>query len=327
MAWQLAAFNSRPFKAGQSVYPRSDVEGIQWQVGEPLDGAWAKRTIGFPDTSTRRPVATKYWRGVAFKNCGQLSLESAAFLSFARIMKTNHSVSSAQRRFKVPRLSAVPWPQSPLLELPAGSLRSYYCGRILTADHFVLAVGLSPEHYLAVSRAPGVGPVDIALEQAIGFLYGRGAVVIRTHLRAPLMWFAENHGDFSWKKCLVFFARIFLSSDPTDPPWIPSMIWPVVPLGVVASAGMDHWRRVNEVLEGVEMADSGLLTQLGTSLAAMARRWEFYMARMVVLSLRAGDYDADDRKLVEACDRLLFSIMARFEPGYKLLPATTMRLL
>ena len=242
-------------------------------------------------------------------------------------MTTNHAVSSAQRRFKAPRLSAVPWPQSPLLELPAGSLRSYDCGRILTADHFVLAVGLSPRHYLAVSRAPGVGPVDATLEQAIGFLYAYGAVVIRTHLRAPLMWFAENHGDFSWKKCLVFFARFFLSSDPTDPPWIPPMIWPVVPLGIIASSGMDHLRCVNEVVEGVEAADSDLLTQLGTSLSAMARRWEFYLARLVVLSQRAGAYDADDRKLVETCDRLLLSIMGRFDPGYALLPATTMRLL
>jgi hypothetical protein len=48
---------------------------------------------------------------------------------------------------------------------------------------------------------------------------------------------------------------------------------------------------------------------------------------MVVLSQRAGAYDADDRKLVEACDRLLFKIMVNFEPVYKLLPATTMRLL
>jgi len=242
-------------------------------------------------------------------------------------MTTHHAISSAQRRFKTPRLSAARWWYSPLLELPAGALRNFDCGRILVADHFVLAVELSPRHYLAVSRAPGVGTVGATLEQAIGFLSAHGAVVIRTHLRAPVMWFAENHGDFSWRKCLVFFARIFLSSDPTDPPWIPSMIWPVVPLGVVASAGMAHWRRVNEVLEGIVAADSELLAELGSSLEAMARRWEFYLTRMVVLSQRAGDYDADDCELVAACDRLLLSIMARFEPGYKLLPATTMRLL
>jgi len=232
-----------------------------------------------------------------------------------------------KKRFKSSKLRPIPWPYGPLLKMPAGDLRCYGSGRILAADHFAVALGLSPQHYFAVSRAPGIGPVGSVLDQAIGFLHAHDAVVVRTDLRAPLMWFADNLGEFSWKRCLVFFSRIFLSTDPTDPPWIPPTIWPVAPLGVIASAGMDHWRCVNNVLEGVAAADSDLLTQLGTSLAAMARRWEFYMARMVVLSLRAGDYDAYDRKLVEACDRLLFSIMARFEPDYKLLPATTMRLL
>jgi hypothetical protein len=195
------------------------------------------------------------------------------------------------------------------------------------AEHFILAVGLSPKHYLAVSCAPGIGPIGSVLDQAIGFLFAHGAIVARIQLRAPIMWFCDNLGDFSWKRCLVYFSRIFLATDPTDSPWVPPMIWPVTRLARVASAGLQHWQTVNKVLEGVEAADSGLLSLLGGSLAAMARRWEFYLARMVVLSLRAGDYDADDRKLVETCDRLLLSIMGRFDPGYALLPATTMRLL
>lgn len=242
-------------------------------------------------------------------------------------MTTNTAAAIHKKRFKSPKLRPTTWPSGPLLELPSGDLRNYGRGRILTADHFVLAVGLSPQHYFAVSRAPGVGPVGSVLEQAVGFLHAHDAVVVRTDLRAPLMWFADNLGDISWKKCLVFFARTFLSNDPTDPPWIPPMIWPVVPLGIIASAGMDHWRRVNDVLEGVAAADSELLTKWGASLAAMARRWEFYMARMVLLSQRAYQYYAGDREMVFECDRLLQSILSRFKSGYELLPATTMRLL
>ena len=229
--------------------------------------------------------------------------------------------------FKQPKLSLAQWPIGPLLELPSGDLRNYGCGRILTADHFVVAVGLSPQHYLAVNHAPGVGPVGSVLDQAIGFLYARGAVVVRIDLRAPLMWFADNQGDISWKKCLVFFARIFLANDPTDPPWIPPKIWPVCPLEITAFRGIGHWQKINAVLEGIEAADSELLAELGFSLAAMARRWEWFIARMVILSQRAGQYGAGDREMVFACDRLLLSILSRFKPGYELLPATTMRLL
>jgi len=228
---------------------------------------------------------------------------------------------------KRPKLPPIAWPWAPLLELPVGDLRNFGGGRILATDHFVLAVRLSKKHYLVVARAPGVGPVDSVINQAIGFLYAHGAVVIRANLRAPLIWFMDDRGDFSWKKCLVFFARIFLASDPTDPPWIPPMIWPVMPLGVIASAGSDHWQNVKEILEGIEAIGGMLLTQLGPALAAQARRWEFYMARMVVLSQRAGEFDPDERDLVLSCDRLLLSIVSRFQPGYEFLPITISRLL
>ena len=230
-------------------------------------------------------------------------------------------------RFAAPKSRTSAWPYSPVLELPGGNLRNHECGRILTAQAFVLAVGLSPHHYMAVARAPGTGPVQQALEQCVGFLAAHAATVIRVALRCPIDWFANNLGDLDWKKCLVFFTRTFLATDPTDPHWIPPMIVPVAPLGVIASVGFDHWRRVNEVLEGVTAADSDLLTQFGSSLAAMARRWEIFLARMVILSQRAGEYDAGDGELVALCDRLLFSIMSRFEPRYELLPVTTQRLL
>ena len=228
---------------------------------------------------------------------------------------------------KPPKLSPTQWPNGPLLELPSGELRNYGCGRILTADHFVLFVGLSPQHYLAVNHAPGAGLVGSVMDQAIGFLFAHGAVVVRTDLRAPLMWFAEHNGDFSWTKCLVFFARTFLASDPTDRPWIPPAIRPVCPLETIAFGGLCHWQKVNAMMEGIEAADSELLAELGSSLAAMARRWEWFIARMVILSQRADQYGAGDREMLFACDRLLLSIMTRFGRGYELLPATTMRLL
>ncbi len=261
------------------------------------------------------------------QDCGQLSLESRLFLRSARPMKTSTAVPSPRRQFPTPVASAAPWPDSPWLGLPAGDLRSHDHGRILTADDFVLAVGMSPRYYLAAARAPGVGPVGSVLDQAIGFLHARGTVVIRTNLRAPLMWFTDDGIDFSWKKCLVFFARVFLSTDPTDPPWVPPTIWPVVPMAIIASGGLRHWRKVNEVVEAIQAADGGLLAQLAPSLVGMVRRWEHYIARMIILSQRAGQYSAGEREMVYLCDRLLFSIMARFGSDRQLLPVTISRML
>jgi hypothetical protein len=198
---------------------------------------------------------------------------------------------------------------------------------ILAADQFVLGVGLSHNHYVVVEPASGFNNLPKVLDQAVGFLTAHGARISRVRLRCPMMWFADAHGEFEWNRCLIYFVRHFLSTDPTDPPWIPPMIWPVTPLGVIASAGVDHWKKVNEILEGVEAAGSDLLVQLATALAAMVWRWEYYMARMVVLSQRAGEYDANDRDLVLSCDRLLWSIVSRFAPGYELLPVTITRLL
>jgi len=224
-------------------------------------------------------------------------------------------------------LPAHPWPFSPILELPGGDLRNHHCGRVLTAQQFVLAVGLSPQHFIAVAQAPGVGKVQSVLDQAIGFLVGRGAGVVLTNLRAPIHWFINSAGQFEWRKCLVYFTRSFLGTDPTDPPWLPPHIWPTVPLGIIAGAGQRHWRKVEQILEGVEAADLNLLPTLGSSLTSMGKRWELYLARMIVLSQRAEVYDVYDRVAVEQCDRLFHSLMTRFEPGYEFMPFTIARLL
>jgi hypothetical protein len=213
------------------------------------------------------------------------------------------------------------------LELPGGDLQNHHCGRVLTAQQFVLAVGLSPHHYIAVAKAPGVGNVQTVLDQAIGFLVGRGAEVILTDLRVPIPWFINSVGLIEWRDCVIYFSRSFLSTDPTAPPWLPPKIWPLVPLGIIAGAGGRHWSNVEQVLEGVEAADPNLLPVLGSSLTNMGKRWELYLARMILLSERAGACDADDQVAVAECDRLFYRLMTRFEPGYEFLPPTTARLL
>ena len=102
---------------------------------------------------------------------------------------------------------------------------------------------------------------------------------------------------------------------------------PAAPINVVANAGREHWLEIEAVLEGVEAADSELLLELGTSLATMAKRWEFYLARQVVSAERYGQYDSDDRNAVAECDRQFYQLLTRFEPGYEFFPLTVARLL
>ena len=247
-------------------------------------------------------------------------------MSSARVMTTK-TPPVPPIRFAVRAKPSPPWPFSPLLELPGGTLHNYGGGKILSGQKFVYAVGLSPQHFIVVERAPGVGPVQPVLEQAVGFLWGLGARVQRVKLRCPISWFSDSSGDFQWKRCVVFFARVCQGTDPTDPPWIPANVMPVVPVGVVASAGMDHWLRMEQILDGIEAADADLLSELGSTLAGMARRWEFYLARTILLSQKVGEYDASDQDLVAQCDRVFYRILTKFEPGYELLPATIARLL
>jgi hypothetical protein len=229
--------------------------------------------------------------------------------------------------FAARKTQSHPWPFSPLLELPGGDLRNYGGGKVLSAQQFVLVVGLSPQHFIAVERAPGMGPIQTLLEQAVGFLWGRGARIQRVNLRCPTQWFLDANGDFLWRQCFLFFARIFLSTDPTDPPWLPSIVFPLVPISVMASAGQLHWHRVQQILEGLEASDPDLLAELGTSLAGMARRWEFYLARSILASQKVGQFHSADLSLVAECDHLLYRILTKYEPGYELLPLTTARLL
>ena len=230
-------------------------------------------------------------------------------------------------RFARRKTASHPWPFAPLLELPGGDLHVYGAGKVVSAQQFVLIVGLSPQHFIAVEEAPGIGPVQAVLEQAVGFLLGQGAKIQRIKLRCPTSWFSDQYGDFMWRECFVFFSRIYLATDPTNPPWVPSMVYPVIPIGVIASAAGLHWEKVEQVLTGVEAADPDLLLDLGSSLAGMARRWEYFLARIIILSERAEEYDASDRDLVAQCDHILYRILTKFEPSYELLPVTTLRLL
>lgn len=256
-------------------------------------------------------------------NCGQLSLElQRIFLSAQAMIATQSTV-----KYSPPELPDPHWYFSPMLELPAGTLHQFGCGRVLASDHFVLGVGLSPNHYVVVEPVSGFNNLPKVMDQAVGFLAAHGACILRVKLRCPMIWFADAHVEFRWDRCLIYFVRNFLSTDPTDPPWIPPQIWPVVPVGDRASAGCSHWSQVEQILAGVEADGRELLPRVECSLSSMARRWEFYMARLIVLSERAGTYHDADRESVARCDHLAYSVMTRFAPGYELLPITTVRLL
>ena len=66
--------------------------------------------------------------------------------------------------------------------------------------------------------------------------------------------------------------------------------------------------------------------ELGTLLATVAKRWEFYLARRGVSAERYGQFDSDDRNAVAECDRQFYQLLTRFEPGYEFLPLTVARL-
>jgi len=219
------------------------------------------------------------------------------------------------------------WPFSPVLDLPGGSLRNHDCGRLIATQEFVLGVGLSPQHFIFVNRAPETVGIGCVMEQAVGFLHGRGALIFRVNLRCRTSILEDSFSQLDWKKCLIYFVRSFLAEDSRHPPYVPPDVWTVAPISVIADAGREHWREIELVLEGVEAADSDLLLKLGTSLATMAKRWEFYLARQIVSAERYGQFDLDDRNAVAECDRQFYQLMTRFEPGYEFLPLTVARLL
>ena len=188
-------------------------------------------------------------------------------------------------------------------------------------------MGLSPQHYLAVERAPGAGSVGIVLEQAVGFLYAQGAAVLRVNLRCPLAWFQDSSGKLAWRKCLLFFARHFLAEDPTQPPYVPPNVWRVAKISFVAEAGRHYWHAVEQICEGLEAEDPALLLELGTALTTMAGRWERYLVREIALGEKHSQYDVEARDAVARCDRQFYQLVTRFEPGYELLPTTVARLL
>jgi hypothetical protein len=193
-----------------------------------------------------------------------------------------------------------------VLDLPGGSLRNHDCGHLITTQDFVLAVGLSPQHFLFVDRAPGTGDIGSVMEQAVGFLHGRGAQIFRVHLRCRVSLFEDSFSQLDWKKCLVYFVRSFLAEDSRHPPYVPPDKWTVAPISVVADAGREHWREIELVLEGVEAADTELLLELGASLATMAKRWGLYIAKQVISAERYCQYDSDDRNAIAECDRQFY---------------------
>jgi len=80
-------------------------------------------------------------------------------------------------------------------------------------------------------------------------------------------------------------------------------------------------------LEGIEASDPDLLMNLGASLATVARRWEYSLARAILLSQRMGEWDSSDMSSVAECDHLLYQLMAKYETEYEFLPLTIARLL
>ena len=76
-------------------------------------------------------------------------------------------------RFAVRAKPSPPWPFSPLLELPGGTLHNYGGGKILSGQKFVYVVGLSPHHFVAVEKAPGVGPVQPVKGSVNGIVISR----------------------------------------------------------------------------------------------------------------------------------------------------------
>lgn len=165
------------------------------------------------------------------------------------------------------------------------------------------------------------------LEQAVGFLFAQGAVIIRVDIRCLLDWFKDALGHIDWKRCMLFFVRHYLAIDPTYPPYTPANICAVTPLQATAELGHLHWLQVEEILDGVEATDSGLLLQLGSSLDLMAGRWERYLVRQMILAEKLDQFDADDRNAVAKCDQQFYRLMTKFAPNYPFLPATIARLL
>ena len=98
-----------------------------------------------------------------------------------------------------------------------------------------------------VTPASGNNPLPKVLDQAVGFLAVHGTRVIRMRRRCPMMWFANVQVAFEWYRGRNYFVRHFLGTDPTDPPWIPPQIGPVIPFGNMATAGRLRWSQIEGI--------------------------------------------------------------------------------
>lgn len=219
------------------------------------------------------------------------------------------------------------WHFNPVIDLPGGSLRNEN-GRLISIGNFVVAVGLSPKHFLVVTRAPGhANQNDHILEQFVGFVYAEGATVIRVDLRCKLDQFLSKYGDMDWRRCMVYFLRHFLAEDPTYPPYIPANVWAITALKVTADSGRAHWWEVEQILLGVEAEDTDLLLEVSGSLATMASRWERYLLRQIHENTFLEPLSDEDRNAIALCDRQFYQVMTRFDSTYEFMAQTIARLL
>ena len=140
---------------------------------------------------------------------------------------------------------------------------------------------------------------------------GCGARITRVPLRCRMAWFQDSRATFCGAAACLFFARMFLSAVPAEAPWLPAKIWPAIALGPVVGHSRAHWEQVAQMLEGLAAGDQDLLLELGGSLASLGRRWEYYLAQMVLTAQRGGEFGPDEREAVARCDRLFYSIMTR----------------
>lgn len=217
------------------------------------------------------------------------------------------------------------WPHGPFLDLPAGRL-ALEGGHLALEGRWVLACGLSPQHWLVAHRRPGKQPSDAILDQLIGFLIGRDVAVVRLSLRCRRDWF-QRGGTTALDSgpCILYWLRAFFWSGPPEGHrMLPLNIWPIGAPGLLRRGG-EFWRASLEVLAGAEAHDSDLLYDLGPLVNWRARCWEHYLTQL--LRRWHHEFSAAERELLYDVDRHFYHCVTRFLPGYELLPATTARLL
>ena len=220
----------------------------------------------------------------------------------------------------------LPWPSKCHLELPDGSLCLIAGGRALVSDGFVLGLALSSHHCVAVSRGPGRSHAAMLLEQAIGYLSAHAVQIVRVKQRCPIKWFDPIKQGFNWQRCAVFFTRTLIDIDPSGFPWPPSHIYPIA-VRTNLYQGLRYWLKVNTLLNGLELADSNLLLEIGPMLTHRARRWESFITRLVLQMRKLQRFSEDVYALLGDCDLVFFNVVRRWLPAYEPHTETLARML